>query len=127
MAAIMAALAEGDGRPFAEGMAEDFVWHITGTTAWSGTFRGKSDVRERLLKSLFAQFATTYRNRAERILADGDFTVVECRGDVLTKTGHRYNNSYCYVVRWEGGLMRELTEYGDTALINQALEAPAWA
>jgi uncharacterized protein len=30
-------LARGDGRPFADTMADDFQWTIKGTTAWSNT------------------------------------------------------------------------------------------
>jgi hypothetical protein len=127
ISAIMDALSCGETRPFADAMADDFVWRITGTTAWSGEYIGKAEVRGRLMKSLFAQFATPYRNTAQRILADGDFVVVECRGEVTTKSGKPYNNSYCYVIRMDGGKMQELTEYCDTALVNEALDPPDWA
>lgn len=122
--AAYAALAEGDSRPFAAAMAEDFVWHMIGTTAWSGTFAGRKAVREQLMRPLFAQFASTYRNRASRILADGDHVVVECRGEVETRGGQPYCNTYCLVIRLEGGLMRELTEYLDTALVDRMLLPP---
>jgi ketosteroid isomerase-like protein len=41
---IFEALAHGDGRPFVAAMADDFTWIMEGTTAWSGTFRGKAEV-----------------------------------------------------------------------------------
>jgi ketosteroid isomerase-like protein len=125
--AIMDALAKGETQPFADAMAEDFVWRMIGTTPWSGEFVGKADVRGRLIKSLFEQFATPYRNSAKRILSDGDFVVVECKGEVKTTSGKQYNNTYCYVIRMADGMMKELTEYMDTALVNEALEAPNWA
>lgn len=124
---IMNALAEGDRRPFAEAMAEDFTWHITGTSAWSGSYRGRQSVREDLMAPLFAQFATRYTNRPLRILADGDFVAVECRGDTMAASGRPYCNEYCYVIRMEGGLMRELTEYLDTRLVDTALAPPPHA
>lgn len=124
---VMDALARGDGQPFGDAMAEDFTWHMIGTTPWSGTFAGKADVRERVLRPLFAQFATRYTNTPVRILADGDFVVVECRGNVTTKTGKPYCNTYCYVIRMRDGKMAELMEYFDTALVASALEPPAWA
>ena len=52
-----AELAKGNRKPFADAMAEDFCWTITGSTAWSRTFRGKAAVRAELLDPLFAQFA----------------------------------------------------------------------
>jgi len=106
-------------------MAEDFCWIITGSTAWSRTYRGKAAVRAELLDPLFAQFADAYSNSAQRFIAEDDHVVVECRGKVTTKKGQPYHNSYCYVVRLAGGKMRELTEYMDTALAERVLAAPA--
>jgi ketosteroid isomerase-like protein len=47
---IFAGLAVGDGRHFIDSLADDFCWTITGTTAWSGTYRGKEEVRAKLLR-----------------------------------------------------------------------------
>ncbi|CAN7293311.1 nuclear transport factor 2 family protein [Rhizobacter sp. LjRoot28] len=124
MRAAFDALAQGDGAPFVALMAEDFTWTIPGESTWSGQWRGKRAVREELFKPLFARFAGTYTNRARRILQDGDVVVVECEGAVATRAGGRYDNRYCYVCRFEGGLMKELTEYMDTELAARALGAP---
>src|SRR5262245_33743017 len=108
---ICGELAKGNGAPFGDAMADDFNWTIVGDNAWSGTYRGKQAVRRDLLRPLFAKFATRYTNRAERILADGDFVVVQCKGQVETVSGVPYNNSYCWVVRMKDGKMQELVEY----------------
>lgn len=63
-------------------------------------------------------------SRTERIIAEGDRVVVLFSGDVPTRAGKRYNNRYCYIYRIEGGKVKELTEYFDTALVERALEAP---
>jgi ketosteroid isomerase-like protein len=119
------ALAQGDGRPFVAAMADDFAWDMTGTTAWSGRYEGKAVVREQVLKPLFAQFATQYTNTATRFIAEDDMVVVECRGQVTTNRGKPYNNTYCYVCRFnDAGQMIELVEYFDTELVTAALEPP---
>jgi uncharacterized protein len=123
----MEAMSRGDRQPFGDAMADDFTWHMTGSTPWSGTFAGKADVRERVIGPLFQQFATQYTNTPIRIHADGDFVIVECRGNVTTKTGKPYCNTYCFVIRMRDGKMAELTEYFDTELVSSALEPPAWA
>ena len=87
--AIFAALAEGNGKPFAGAMADDFSWTVTGHGPWARAWQGKEAVRCGLITPLFAQFADTYRNRATRIICDGDTVVVECRGDVTTRAGLR--------------------------------------
>ncbi len=127
IAAVWEAMANGDGAPFADAMAEDFTWRMMGTTAWSGVYAGKSDVRGRMLKALFDQFATPYRSTARRIHSDGEFVIVECQGEVTTKRGLPYNNNYCFVIRMRDGQMAELTEYFDSALVDSALEPPPWA
>lgn len=121
---IFAELAKGNGKPFVEAMADDFTWILTGTTKWSRSYRGKQAVRRELLAPLFAQFAGRYTNTAQRILADGDFVVVECRGQTTTKSGKPYNNTYCYVIHMQEGKMKELTEYLDTALVDAVLTPP---
>jgi len=126
MSEIFAALAEGDGNPFAEAMSDDFSWTIAGSaTQWAGTWRGKRAVQEQLLRPLFAQFERPYRNRAVSLTAEEDRVVVECRGEVVTKSGRPYNNQYCYVCRFdEQGHLASLVEYADTALMEEALEPP---
>src|SRR5256885_3864437 len=90
-------LGRGNRAPFGEAMAEDIHWTIIGTGAWSGTWKGIESVRSDLFGPLFAQFETTYRNTAIRLLAEDDWVVIESRGDVTTRTGKPYRNAYCYV------------------------------
>lgn len=118
------ALALGNSKPFVDLMADDFCWTIKGTGAWAGTYRGKPSVRHDLFKPLFAQFATAYTNTASRFIAEGDWVVVQCKGQVQTHSGERYDNDYCYVCRFAGGLLRELIEYLDTALVDRVLQGP---
>lgn len=116
-----AALANGDSRPFLECLADDVAWTITGTTSWSGTYRGKTAVLADLLAPLGSRIAGRYRVTAHRFLAEDDLVVIEARGNNTTRDGLRYDNSYCWVCRLAGGQVRELTEYADTALVTTAL------
>ncbi len=125
MQAIFAELAQGNGRPFVDAMADDFCWVLPGQTAWSRRYEGKRAVREELFRPLFAQFADTYSNHATRFVAEGDMVVVECQGKVTTHKGKPYNNTYCYVCRLEGGKLKELVEYMDTQMMDATLDAPA--
>jgi uncharacterized protein len=124
---IMEAMSRGETRPFGEAMAEDFTWRMSGTTPWSGTYVGRADVQGRMLKALREQWASQYKSTPSRIFADGDYVIVETRGDVVTRTGKPYNNSYCFVIRMRDDKMVDLTEYFDTELVSAALEPPPWA
>ncbi len=118
--AIFEQTATGNGRPFADAMAEHMEWRIIGDTSWSGTYRGKQDVLRNLLGPLRERLG---RNTCvpTRILADGDFVVVQARGENTTTDGKVYRNDYCFVIRMEAGQIAAVEEYSDTALINEAL------
>ena len=124
------ALEKGNGGPFVGALAEDVRWTIIGDGDWSGTWEGFDSVRRDLLDPLLAQFETTYRATAVHLIAEGDRVVIEFRGNVITKSGKAYRNTYCYVCRIEDGKVKELTEYCDTQLIVEALAPPeprVWA
>jgi len=115
-------LAEGDPEPFVGLLADDVSWTITGSTNVSRTYNGKASVMEDLLGPVFAQFETEYRSTASRMTAEDDIVVVEARGDVILKSGDRYDNTYCYVLRFDDGRVREITEYMDTDLVRRVLD-----
>lgn len=125
MQQIFAELAQGNSRPFGEAMAEDFRWVITGTTKWSRVYDGRQAVLDELIAPLRARIRDRIRTNAHRFIAEDDTVVVLARGNNLTVSGKRYDNEYCYVIRLEGGKMRELIEYFDTELVTAALGDPA--
>lgn len=118
---IFDALSTGDSRPFVSLLADDVSWTVMGRTPWSGTYRGKPAVLEDLLGQLGARLEGRYRATADRILADGDYVIVQARGLATTKTGIEYNNEYCFVYRLENGTIKEVVEYLDTELLVKAL------
>ena len=124
MRSVFAELADGNGQPFMDALADDACWTVIGSSSWSRTYEGKRAIVDELMRPLFRQFGDRYTARAIRILAEDDVVVVEARGRAMTKSGTPYNQSYCYVFQLAGGKVRELTEYQDTALAERALESP---
>jgi len=120
---IFAATARGDSRPLVDAMADDFRWTIAGSGQWARTY-DKQAVMSELFPALRARIEGRIKMIPQRVLADGDFVVVEARGDNVTKDGKPYNNSYCFVFRLTGGKLAEVTEYMDTELVTAALDAP---
>lgn len=117
MQQIFAELAKGNSQPLVEALADDIVWHVTGTTKFSKTYKGKASLLNDLVVPLFSEFADQYTNIADRFIADENYVAVECRGYVTTKSGLPYHNKYCWVCRLEDGKIKELTEYMDTHLV----------
>ena len=117
MQEVFAELARGNSQALVEVLADDVVWHVTGTTKFSKSYKGKAALMNELVAPLFSQFADQLTMAADRFIAEDDYVVVECRGKVTTKMGRPYNNKYCMVFRIEAGRIKELTEYMDTNLV----------
>jgi ketosteroid isomerase-like protein len=113
---IFAELAKGNSKPFVESMADDFRWILAGTLKWSQTFEGKNAVLTELFGLLGSVLTGPVITTAHRFIADGDYVVVEARGNSTTKRGTPYNNTYCFVFRLADGKLKEVTEYMDTEL-----------
>ena len=58
---IYQALQTGDRSVFGASVHPDYVWRFPGHSSWSKCFSGQEEVRDKLLKPLFALFATEYR------------------------------------------------------------------
>ncbi len=127
MQEIFAGLANRDGTLFTERMADDFRWINIGSNKWSGTFDGKEAVLRDLLGPLRTKLMERSRTVAHRFFADGDYVIVEARGDNLTRQGKPYNNEYCFVFYLSEGKIKEVKEYSDTALGEAVLGDPAEA
>ncbi len=123
---IYAELAKGNSVPFVEAMADDFTWVMPGSTTWSRTYAGKKVVVGELFAALRAAMEGRIKTIAHRFIADGDFVVVEARGDNVTKAGRPYQNTYCMVYRLADGRLKELTEYMDTELVTAVLGDPVF-
>jgi uncharacterized protein len=119
--AIFQGVAVGDGSLFRDSLSDDVVMRITGQYSWSQTFRGKAD----LLTNLYGYLRTILRDGAktlpDRIIADGEYVVVEARGDMRTKDGERYDNDYCLVYRLQDAKIVEIREYCDSVLCERVL------
>jgi uncharacterized protein len=120
---IFSELSLGNSRPFVDSLADDVRWTIIGTTRWSKTFDGKQAVLSELLGPLSTHFEDPLRVTAHRFIAEGEYVVVEGRGQATTKAGKAYNNTYCWVYRLAEGKVKELTEYMDTQLAATVLDS----
>ena len=102
-------------------LADDATWTVTGQYSWSRTFKGKESILNDLHGHVRSRLVDRTRTVAHRFIADGDYVVVEAKGDNLTKDGVRYDNDYCLVFRLEGGRIKAIREYCDSVLTERAL------
>ena len=110
-------IAHGNPEPLLNNLADDVQWTIIGDTKFSGLYDGKQAVIDRLLTPLGEVLEGHLEITVDNMLADGHYVVVQGRGEAKTKSGGTYNNVYCWVYRFDGGKIVELTEYLDTEVV----------
>ena len=118
---ILADSAARSGTTFADNLAEDASWVVTGQYSWSHEFRGRDAIQNGLMGHFRSFFAERPRTLAFNFIADGDYVAVEARGDNVTKAGLRYDNQYCLVFRIENGKIKQIKEYCDSTLVERVL------
>jgi ketosteroid isomerase-like protein len=118
---VFADSANRSGTTFADNLAEDATWVVTGQYSWSHEFRGREAIQNGLMGHVRSFFAERPRTVAFNFIADGDYVAVEARGDNVTKAGHRYDDQYCLVFRIENGKIKQIKEYCDSTLVERVL------
>jgi uncharacterized protein len=106
-------MTEGRSREFFEVMSDDVAWHWMGVHRWSRNFEAIID----------AFFGGSSRIVVHRIHGDGDVAVAEHSGQNELPGGERYDNNYCWVLRFECGAIKEVREYMDTQLVTDPFGA----
>jgi hypothetical protein len=119
---LYAEVGRGNAQPFLDALADDLRWTLIGSTKYSGTFEGKQAVLDRLLMPALGQLEGPLAIEPENFIAEGDLVVMQAKGKARTKSGKRYDNTYCYVFRIVNGKIQEITEYCDTEVIRRALD-----
>ena len=113
----------GNSQPLLDALADDIQWTIIGSTELSGVYRGKREVTDSLLARLRSRLVTQVAFTIDRLIADGEYVVMQARGQATAVTGLAYDNTYCIVARIVDGQIREMTDYVDTELITRVLFA----
>ena len=118
---IYADSASRSGTTFADHLADDACWVVTGQYSWSHEFRGRDAIQNGLMGHFRSFFAERPRTVAFNFIAEGEYVVVEARGDNVTRAGLRYDNQYCMVWRIEHGKIKQIKEYCDSTLVERVL------
>lgn len=106
------------GEVFLGALADDLVWTATGHSPVSGTFRGKQAYADNVWRPLDDRLDRWPRAEVRRILADGEWAVVEFRGvGGVGRNGADYTLDYCWVIRVVDDRVREVVGYYDQAKV----------
>jgi ketosteroid isomerase-like protein len=123
MKEIFQGVGQGDPRLFYSHLAHDASLTITGQYSWSQVVVGKERIAKDLYGYVRSRLAERGKTHAYHFLADGDWVVVEARGDMVTRSGAPYQNDYCLLYRLQDDLIVEIKEYEDSVLCERLLGA----
>jgi ketosteroid isomerase-like protein len=122
---VMVAMSQGRVGPLFDAMAEDVTWRWMGVNKWSQTFEGKQTVVDKLFGGATETLGPSSSVEVHGIHADDDCVVVEHSGRNEMPDGRRYDNNYCWVLRFQGEFIHEVREYMDTELVTDTFGADA--
>lgn len=121
MQRIFDRLAEGDGTLYVQHLSDAATMTVTGDYSWSRSFHGKASILADLYGHVRSVTTGPSRTIAERFIAEGDWVVVQARGEMTARDGTPYRNQYCLMYRLEDGMIVEAREYQDSALCERVL------
>ena len=104
--------ANRSGTTFVDNLAEDATWIVTGQYSWSHEFRGRDAINNGLMGHFRSFFAVRPRTVAFNFIAEGDYVVVEARGDNVTKAGRPLRQPILH-----GLAHRERQDQGDQGIL----------
>lgn len=113
------ALCSGDADRICAFYAPDLRYFVIGDWPLAGEF-GR-DHMERNARDVYQAFPQGLEFRAERLVAEGDWVVLEMRSEGAHASGRRYANHYSYWIEIRDGKFRQLREWLDTLHANDVL------
>jgi ketosteroid isomerase-like protein len=114
---IFAGLEHADGDAFFEHVADDVDWTVMGTHPLAGHYRSKSAFRAGTFSKLGKVLPVGAQLRVTNVVTAGDLAVVELVSGATARNGMRFDNHYCWVIRFEGGTIVEVRAYLDSAMV----------
>jgi hypothetical protein len=119
---IFKGLENGDGAAFFEHVADNVDWIVEGTHPLAGHYLSK----KAFIEGTFAKLSQVLPNGAqlhvEDVLVKDDEAVVELHSLATAKNGMRFDNRYCWVVYFRGGVIVRVRAYLDSAMVARLFE-----
>ena len=119
---IFSHLEAGAGDKFFEYVSENVDWTVEGTHPLAGHYTSKQDFIAHTFARLNKILPGGTQLHVESTLVDGDRAVVELRSLATAKNGMRFDNRYCWVLRFEGQTIVEVRAYLDSALVQKLID-----
>ncbi len=115
-------LGSGHSERFFERVADNVSWTVMGTHPLAGAYRGKEDFLSHTFRRLNKILKEGVVLKVKGVIVQGEQAVVEMESLSTARNGKPFNNSYCWVVRFENGIIVEVRAYVDSALVQRLID-----
>ena len=119
---IFSPLESGDGEKFFQCVAENVEWTVEGTHPLAGHYQSRQEFYTHTFARLNKILQEGTKLHVQNVLTDGDWAVVELRSHAFAKNGMRFDNRYCWVVRFNNAIIMEVRAYLDSALVQKLID-----
>ena len=119
---LFSKLESGDGTAFFAHVADDVDWTVFGTHPLAGRYRSKEEFVAHTFARLNKVLVGGTQLHVEALHISGDWAIVELRSMATARNGMRFDNRYCWVVRFQKGTIVEVRAYLDSALVAKLIQ-----
>lgn len=117
----LAHLEQGDADGFFGHVADDVHWTVMGTHPLAGVYTDKRTFLASTFGRLDKVLKEGVRLRVRQLFMDGDHAIAELEALSTALNGKPFDNTYCWVMRLEDDMIREVRAYLDSALVARTL------
>lgn len=111
----------GDSGPFFDLIADDVKWTVIGSTPVSGVYHSKQDLIDQAFGPLLEKLDGRMTTRFVDITGEGEKIFLQFTSSGVTKSGLKYNQTYCFAIVMRNSRIVEIVAYIDTDLLRRAL------
>jgi ketosteroid isomerase-like protein len=119
---IFKGLENGDGAAFFEHVADNVDWVVEGTHPLAGHYLSKKAFIEGTFTKLGKVLPQGAQLHTENVIVQDNQAVVELHSLATAKNGMRFDNRYCWVVYFKGGMIARVRAYLDSAMVARLFE-----
>jgi ketosteroid isomerase-like protein len=119
---VFKGLEQGDGAGFFKHVSDNVDWIVEGTHPLAGHYKSKSDFVAGTFAKLGKVLPHGTQLVVEHLLVKDNQAVVELHSMATAKNGLRFDNRYCWVIRFDGNTIVEVRAYLDSAMVARLFE-----
>jgi uncharacterized protein len=112
---------DGDSGPFFELIADEVTWTVIGSTPVSGVYNSKQALIDGAFGPLLDKLEGHMTTSLVDIVGEGEKIFLRFTSSGATKTGLRYEQTYCFAMVMRDDRIVEIVAYIDTDLLRQVL------